>query len=72
MLAAGVDFPLVHASAEDVPLQDNSFDIALPSLSFRYRDVAVGRPTNGERYAGIVDVLATNVSTRAVIDFGER
>ncbi len=27
MTAAGVDFPLVHASADDVPLPDTSFDI---------------------------------------------
>lgn len=27
MTAAGVDFPLVHASAEDVPLPDAAFDI---------------------------------------------
>ena len=27
MGAAGVDFPLVHASAEDVPLPDVSFDV---------------------------------------------
>jgi SAM-dependent methyltransferase len=27
MAEAGVDFPLVHASAEDVPLPDESFDI---------------------------------------------
>ena len=27
MAAAGVDFPLVHASAEDVPLPDASFDV---------------------------------------------
>jgi SAM-dependent methyltransferase len=27
MIATGVDFPLVHASAEEVPLRDNSFDI---------------------------------------------
>lgn len=27
MSAAGVDFPLVHASAEAVPLMDNSFDV---------------------------------------------
>ena len=27
MAAAGVDFPLVHAKAEDVPLPDGSFDI---------------------------------------------
>ena len=27
MAEANVDFPLVHASAEDVPLQDGSFDI---------------------------------------------
>jgi SAM-dependent methyltransferase len=27
MAAAGVDFPLIHASAEDVPLPDASFDI---------------------------------------------
>jgi SAM-dependent methyltransferase len=27
MAAAGVDFPLVHASAEDVPLPDTSFDV---------------------------------------------
>ena len=27
MAEAGVDFPLVHASAEDVPLPDRSFDI---------------------------------------------
>ncbi len=27
MAAAGVDFPLVHSSAEEVPLQDASFDI---------------------------------------------
>lgn len=27
MAAAGVDFPLVHASAESVPLEDESFDV---------------------------------------------
>ena len=27
MAAAGVDFPLVHASAEEVPLPDSSFDV---------------------------------------------
>jgi ubiquinone/menaquinone biosynthesis C-methylase UbiE len=27
MAEAGVDFPLVHASAEDVPLPDASFDV---------------------------------------------
>jgi SAM-dependent methyltransferase len=27
MVAAGVDFPIIHASAESVPLRDESFDI---------------------------------------------
>jgi SAM-dependent methyltransferase len=30
MAEAGVDFRLVHASADDVPLPDASFDVALP------------------------------------------
>ncbi|GAB3399909.1 class I SAM-dependent methyltransferase [Flindersiella endophytica] len=44
MTAAGLDFPLVHASAEDVPLPDESFDVVFcdhGALSFTdpYRSI---------------------------------
>ena len=53
MAAAGVDFPLVHASAEEVPLPDASFDIVFcdhgaivfgdPYRAFRRRPGCCGR-----------------------------
>jgi SAM-dependent methyltransferase len=60
---AGVDFPLVHASAEEIPLSDESFDIAFSdhgALSWADPYVVVPEVARVLRSGGI---LAFNVAS---------
>ena len=63
MANAGVDFPLVHASAEEVPLPDESFDIVFSdhgALSWADPHIVVPEVARVLRPGGI---LAFNVSS---------
>jgi SAM-dependent methyltransferase len=63
MRAAGVDFPLVHASAEDVPLPDAGFDIVFcdhGAMSFADPERAVPQAARLLRSGGL---FAFNMAT---------
>ncbi len=67
MAEAGLDFPLVHASAEEIPLPDESFDIVFSdhgALSWADPDVVVPEVARVLRPRGI---LAFNVSSPLLI-----
>jgi SAM-dependent methyltransferase len=67
MAEAEVDFPLVHASAEEIPLPDESFDIVFSDhggLSWADPDVVVPEVARVLRPGG---VLAFNVSSPLLI-----
>ncbi len=66
MAEAGVDFPLVHASAEAVPLPDGSFDIVLSDHgAFSWCDPRATVP-EAARVLRSRGLLAFNVTSRFV------
>ena len=63
MVDAGVDFPLIHASAEDVPLADESFDVVFSdhgALSWSNPETTVPEAARLLRDGGLLAFCTTS------------